>query len=98
MIRVLSWRALRAPLTVIRPAPVPKIGTVLVLIGLILLGVALIALGSVVLLRLRRAGEARKVPDLYPAGSEREVYERLYGTRSLTVSAPVERPPEAKRE
>jgi hypothetical protein len=70
---------------------------VLVLIALILFGVALIALASVVLLGPRRAAEARKAPDLYPAGSEREVYEKLYGKRSTTVSAPVpvERRPEA---
>ena len=67
----------------------PKIGVVLVLIGLILLGVAVIAVASVVLLRQRRPAEARKVPHLYPEGSEREVYERLYGKRSTTVSAPV---------
>jgi beta-lactamase regulating signal transducer with metallopeptidase domain len=76
---------------------VPKIGAVLVLIGLILLGVAVIALASVVVLRPRKAGKARKVGDLYPEGSERAVYERLYGKRSMTVSAPVpvKRPPEA---
>lgn len=75
----------------------PKIGAVLVLIGLILLGVAVIALASMVVLRPRQTGETRKVPDLYPAGSERAVYERLYGKRSMTVSAPVpvKRPPEA---
>ena len=75
----------------------PKIGAVLVLIGLILLGVAAIALASVVVLRQREAGEARKVQDLYPEGSERAVYETLYGKRSTTVSAPVpvERSPEA---
>ena len=67
------------------------------LIGLILLGVAVMALASLVLLRPRQAGEARKVQDLYPEGSERAVYEKLYGKRSMTVSAPVpvERPPEA---
>ena len=72
----------------------------LVLIALILLGVGVIALGSVVVLRQRQPGEARKVQDLYPEGSERAVYERLYGKRSMTVSAPVpvERPPEAERE
>jgi hypothetical protein len=77
--------------------PVPKIGAVLVLIGLILLGAVVIALASLVLLRPRQAGEARKVEDLYPEGSERAVYEKLYGKRSTTVSAPVpvERPPEA---
>ena len=75
----------------------PKIGAVLVLIGLILLGVGVIVLASVVVLRPRRAGEARKVQDLYPEGSERAVYERLYGKRSTTVSAPlpVKRPEEA---
>ena len=75
----------------------PKIGAVLVLIGLILLVVVVIALASVVVLRPRQAGKARKVPDLYPAGSERAVYERLYGKRSTTVSAPVpvKRPPGA---
>ena len=68
----------------------------LVLIGLILFGVAVIAV-SVVVLRPRQAGKARKVEDLYPEGSERRVYERLYGKRSMTVSAPVpvKRPPEA---
>jgi hypothetical protein len=76
---------------------VPKIGAVLVLIGLILLGVAVISLAFVVLLRPRQPREARQVRDLYPEGSERQVYERLYGKRSMTVSAPVpvERPPEA---
>ena len=66
----------------------------LVLIGLILLGVAVIALASVTVLRPRRVGEARKVQDLYPEGSERAVYEKLYGRRSMTVAAPVpvERP------
>jgi beta-lactamase regulating signal transducer with metallopeptidase domain len=69
---------------------------VLVLIGLILLGVSVFAVASVVVLRQRQAGEARKVQDLYPEGSERAVRERLYGKRSITVSAPVrvERPPE----
>lgn len=72
----------------------------LVLIGLILLGVAVIAVGSVVVLRRRHPGEARKVADFYPQGSEREVYERLYGKRSMTVSAPVpiERQSERTRE
>jgi hypothetical protein len=70
---------------------------VLVLIALILLGVAVLALASVVVLRPRKAGEARKVQDLYPEGSERAIYETLYGKRSMTVSAPVPvgRPPEA---
>jgi hypothetical protein len=67
-----------------------------VLIGLILLGAVVIALASLVLLRPRQAGEARRVEDLYAEGSERAVYEKLYGKRSTTVSAPVavERPSE----
>ena len=66
----------------------------LLLIVLIVLGVAVIALASVALLRPSRATEARRGESL---DSEREVYERLYGKRSTTVSAPVpvERPPEA---
>jgi hypothetical protein len=65
---------------------------VLLLILLILLGVAVIAVASVALLRRSRSTEARGVEGL---DSEREVYERLYGRRSTTVSAPVpvERPP-----
>ena len=75
----------------------PKIGDVAVLISLILLGIAVIAVAFVVVLRPRQAGKARKVGDLYPEGSERAVYESLYGRRSMTVSAPVpaKRPPEA---
>lgn len=75
----------------------PKIGAVLMLIVLIVFGVAVIALASVVLLRPRQATEARKVRDLLSEGGERQVYEKLYGKRSTTVSAPVpvERPPEA---
>ena len=74
----------------------PKIGEVLVLIALILVGVAVIALASVVVMRQRQAAEPRKVQDLYPEGSERAVYETLYGKRSTTVSAPV--PVERSRE
>jgi hypothetical protein len=66
---------------------------VLVLIVLIVFGVAVIAMASVALLR-SRANDAGRVEDL---DSERDVYERLYGRRSMTVSAPVpvERPPKA---
>lgn len=46
-------------------------------------------LASVMVLRPRQPREARKAQDLYPEGSERAVYERLYGKRSMTVSAPV---------
>jgi hypothetical protein len=67
---------------------------VLLLIVLIAFGVAVVAVASVVLLRPSRATEARREEGL---DSEREVYERLYGRRSMTVSAPVplERPPRA---
>ena len=66
----------------------------LLLIVLIVFGVAVIAVASVVLLRQSWATEARRVEDL---DSESDVYERLYGRRSMTVSAPVpvERPPKA---
>ena len=63
----------------------------LLLIVLIVIGVAVIA---VALLRPSRVTEAPKGEGL---DSEREVYKKLYGTRSTTVSAPVptERPPKA---
>ena len=66
----------------------------LLLIVLIVFGIAVIAVASVALLRPSRATEARRVEDL---DSERDVYERLYGRRSMTVSAPVpvEPPPKA---
>ena len=72
----------------------------MVLIGLILLGVAVIALALVMILRPRQPGHARKAEELYAEGSERQVYERLYGKRSMTVSAPVpiERRAETERE
>ena len=81
----------------------PKIGTVLVLIALMVVGVVLIGLALAVLRRARRprqatgALEARKVRKPDVVGGESDVYERLYGKRSSTVSAPVpvERPPEA---
>jgi hypothetical protein len=75
---------------------VPKIGSVLILILLILVGVIVIGL-SVAVLRPRQAPQARKGRDLDLEEGESEVYERLYGKRSTTVSAavPVERPPEA---
>jgi hypothetical protein len=68
----------------------------LMLIVLILFGVAVIALSVAVLLRSRQATEARKVRDLDSESGEKEVYEKLYGKRSTTVSAPVpvERRPE----
>ena len=69
----------------------------LLLIVLIVFGVAVIAVASLVLLRPSRAAEAQRVEAL---DSEKDVYERLYGRRSMTVSAPVpvERPPKADEQ
>lgn len=60
----------------------------LALIALILFGIAVITVAAVVLLRPARAAIAResRYPD--PEQAEREVYEKLYGKRSATVSAP----------
>jgi hypothetical protein len=71
---------------------------VLALIALILSGVAVITVVALVLLRsvpAIGAREAQQNPD--PKRVEREVYEKLYGKRSGTVSAPVpvEPPPRA---
>ena len=83
-------------------APVPKIGAVLALIALILFGLAVLVVAAVLLLRSARAFEPREArypgrrsPD--PKQGEREVYEKLYGKRSATVStpSPVEAPPKA---
>jgi hypothetical protein len=70
---------------------------VLVLIALILFGVAAITVAAVVLLRSVPAIRAREAQNPDPKRVEREVYEKLYGKRSGTVSAPVpvEPPPRA---
>jgi hypothetical protein len=76
--------------------PAPKIGPVLALVALILIGVAVIAVAAVLLLRSAQGTEPREAR--YPdRQQEREVYEKLYGKRSRTVSAPipVEPPPKA---
>jgi hypothetical protein len=69
----------------------------LALIALILFGIAVITVATVVLLRPARATVPResRYPDPERAETEREVYEKLYGKRSATVSAPlpVEPPP-----
>ena len=70
----------------------------LVLIALILLGVGVIAVaGTVLLLRAAPAIKARQARNSDPELAESEVYKKLYGKRSLTVSAPspVEAPPKA---
>ena len=81
-------------------APVPKIGAVLALIALILFGVAIFAVAAVLLLRSTQAFESREARGRrprHPEEDEREVYEKLYGRRSATVSAPspAEAPPKA---
>lgn len=69
----------------------------LVLIALILFGVAAITVAAVVLVRSVPAIRAREAQNPDPKRVEREVYEKLYGKRSGTVSAPVpvEPPPRA---
>lgn len=67
------------------------------LIVLILFGVGVIAVATVLLLRSAPAIKARQAGNSNPELAESEVYEKLYGKRSLTVSAPVpvEEPPKA---
>ena len=66
------------------------------LIALILFGVGVIAVAAAVLLRSTRATEARETRNLDPERVEREVYEKLYGKRSGTVSAPLPAKPPLK--
>jgi hypothetical protein len=68
---------------------------VLALIALILFGVGVIAVATVLLLRSAPAIKARQARNSNPELAESEVYKKLYGKRSLTVSAPVpvEAPP-----
>jgi hypothetical protein len=61
---------------------------VLALIALLFVGVAVIAVAAVVLWRPARATEPKKARYPDREQGEREVYEKLYGKRSLTVSAP----------
>jgi hypothetical protein len=67
----------------------PKIGPVLGLIAVILVGVAVIAVAAVVLLRSAWATERREARYPNPEQAEREVYENIYGKRSKTVSGPL---------
>ena len=68
-----------------------------VLIALILFGVAVVAVAVVLLLRSAPVIKAREARYPDPEQVESEVYEKLYGKRSGTVSAPlpVEPPPKA---
>jgi hypothetical protein len=62
----------------------------LVLIALILFGLGVIAVaGTVLLLRSAPAFKARQARNSDRELAESEVYKKLYGKRSLTVSAPV---------
>ena len=70
----------------------------LVLIALILFGVGVIAVaGTVLLLRSAPTIKLRLARNSDSELTESEVYKKLYGKRSLTVSAPlpVEAPPKA---
>jgi hypothetical protein len=73
---------------------------VLGLIALILVGVAVIAVASVVLLRSAWATERREARYPDPGQAEREAYENIYGKRSRTVSGPLPKkaPPKAEAE
>jgi hypothetical protein len=66
-----------------------------VLIALILFGVAVIVVAAV-LLRSSRATEVRETRNLDPERVEREVYEKLYGKRPGTGSAPLPAKPPLK--
>lgn len=67
----------------------PKIGPVLALIAVILVGVAVLAVAAVVLLRSAWATERREARYPNPEQAEREAYENIYGKRSKTVSGPL---------
>jgi hypothetical protein len=67
-----------------------------VLIALLLIGVAVVAVVAVALLRSSRATEGRETRNLDPERVENEVYEKLYGKRSGTVSAPLPPKPPLK--
>jgi hypothetical protein len=61
---------------------------VLVLIALILIGFGVIAAAAALLLRSAPSIKARQARNSDPELAESEVYKKLYGKRSLTVSAP----------
>jgi hypothetical protein len=69
----------------------------LVLIALILFGVGVTAVAAVLLVRSAPTIKERQARSSDPELAESEVYKKLYGKRSLTVSAPlpVEAPPKA---
>ena len=70
----------------------------LILIALILIGVAVIAGAAFAILRSSRPSRKTDAGYLDATRAEGEVYEQLYGKRSLTVSdpLPVEAPVEAE--
>ena len=73
----------------------PNIGPVLITLSLFVFAIAVIALAAMALRRSSRATEPKEARNLDPERVEAEVYEKLYGKRSGTVSAPlpVEPPP-----
>ena len=75
----------------------PNIGPVLITLTLFVFAIAVIALAAMALRRSSRATEPKEARNLDPQRVEAEVYEKLYGKRSGTVSAPlpVEPPPKA---
>jgi hypothetical protein len=65
------------------------IAPVVVLIALILFGVGVTAVAAVLLVRSAPTIKARQSRNSDPELAESEVYKKLYGKRSLTVSAPL---------
>ena len=78
-----------------RAARPPNIGVVLITLTLFVFAIAVIALAAMALRRSSRATEPKGARDLDQERVEAEVYEKLYGKRLGTVSAPlpVEPPP-----
>ena len=66
----------------------PNIGPVLLTLTLFVFAIAVIALAAMALRRSSRATEPKGARNLDPERVEAEVYEKLYGKRSGTVSAP----------
>ena len=77
----------------IRP---PNIGPVLITLSLFVFAITVIALAAVALRRSSRATEPKEARNLDPERVEAEVYEKLYGKRSGTVSAPLPAKPPIK--
>jgi hypothetical protein len=70
----------------------------LVLIALVLFGVGVTAVAAVLLLRSAPTIKARQARNSDRELAESEVYQKLYGKRSLTVSGPLPKEAPAKAE